>query len=363
MSEHESRTAEGADASLLARALDALPDPVFIKDAEHRWIYGNAAFGKLFGGKTPIGRSDADFFPPDQVEAFWDADDKVLRERRVLEQQEQVGEDLWALTKKWPVALKGDAPGLAGLICDVTSYRAESLEAERLRAADGARSDFLATMSHELRTPLNGVLGIAAILECELDAPRHREFCRLILSSGRQILAIVEDLLDLTRFASGKLVLECAAFSLAEAIRDTVELLRPMAEGKGLALSVAVDPALPLQVLGDAARVRQIATNLVANAIKYTPAGRVDVALLRSDPGARLVVADTGPGVPPDRRAAIFEAFTQVEAGPSRRHDGVGLGLAICRNLLSLMGGSIDVVETPGGGATFRAELPLAAAG
>jgi CheY-like chemotaxis protein len=239
----------------------------------------------------------------------------------------------------------------------VALARADARQAAE--AANRAKSDFLATMSHEIRTPLNGVLGMAQAMERDLLAPMQRERLKVIRQSGAALMALMDDLLDLSRIDAGRLTLETHDFDLRAEVAAAHAAFAAEAEGKGLAYPLEVDPAVNGLWRGDSNRVRQILSNLISNAVKFTHAGEVAVRLAKSASGIRLEVADTGIGIAPDRVTRLFEKFVQADASATRAYGGTGLGLAICQELCRAMGGAITVGSAPGSGSTFALELPL----
>jgi signal transduction histidine kinase/CheY-like chemotaxis protein len=241
--------------------------------------------------------------------------------------------------------------------------RESQLADARDKAEEAARTKarFLATMSHEIRTPLNGVLGLSSVLLDQRFDPEQRRLVQLIQDSGEQLLAIVNDVLDYSKLDAGKLVLERTEFAPGRLTQDTVESFRGRAAAKGLQIGSEVAAGVAERFAGDAIRVRQILDNLVANAIKFTMHGRVDVSLrMLDDARASLEwrVTDTGIGIPPERRGELFQDFMQVDSTTARRFGGTGLGLAICRRLVGLMGGDIWVESQVGKGSAFTFRLP-----
>jgi PAS domain S-box-containing protein len=261
----------------------------------------------------------------------------------------------------WVPPRPGKPPRMAGVTSDVTK-RKES-EAE-LEAALAARAQFLATVSHEIRTPMNGVIGMTGLLlETDLDE-EQREFADTIRRSAEALLAIINDILDYSKFEAGKLTLEAVDFEPRTAVEEVVELLAEPAHTKGIELLAAVDPGVPSVVAGDVGRLRQVLVNLVGNAVKFTEKGRVTVGVTAAEESGetvvlRFAVSDTGIGVSPEAQAKLFQPFSQADSSTTRRYGGTGLGLAICRQLVGLMGGDIGLESVPGQGSTFRFTVRL----
>ena len=233
----------------------------------------------------------------------------------------------------------------------------------KAEAADRAKSEFLANMSHEIRTPMNGVLGMAELLAKTDLTPRQKTFTDVIVKSGNALLTIINDILDFSKINAGQLTLDPAPFRLAEAVEDVATLVSARVAEKNLELIVRVDPRLPSFVVGDAGRIRQIVTNLLGNAVKFTEKGHVliDVGGETVDGMVQLKVRveDTGIGIPADKLQNVFEKFAQVDSSSTRRHEGTGLGLAIAARLVDLMGGKIGVESAVGSGSVFWFSVPL----
>ncbi len=245
---------------------------------------------------------------------------------------------------------------LVGAFQDVTE---QHMAREAALAASRVKSQFLANMSHEVRTPLNGILGMTRLaLETTLSV-EQREYLEAVRVSGDNLLAIVNDILDISKIESGKLELEHAPFSVKQAVFEAARNQASRAHARDIELIVDVDPNMAEQHHGDAVRVGQVASNLVGNAVKFTERGQVSIEVRQLVEGVEVAVRDTGIGIPSDRVHAIFEAFTQADGGTNRRFGGTGLGLTITLELVKRMGGRVDVESEPGKGSCFRVFLPL----
>jgi CheY-like chemotaxis protein/nitrogen-specific signal transduction histidine kinase/HPt (histidine-containing phosphotransfer) domain-containing protein len=257
---------------------------------------------------------------------------------------------------------------LVGAVQDITERcKLEQRLRDALAVADKAnrsKSEFLANMSHEIRTPLNAVIGLAYLLDQTALNEDQRQFLAKIQFAGRALLGVINNVLDLSKIEADEMSLENEPFDLPEVIRDVSQMLLPQALGKGIELEVRGAPGLPRMVLGDASRMRQILTNLLNNAIKFTERGGVQLNIFCAEQGAgrlrlRCEVTDTGIGIEPSVRERLFTPFTQADASTTRRFGGTGLGLSIARRFVELMGGEIGVDTTVGRGSTFWLEVPM----
>ena len=242
-------------------------------------------------------------------------------------------------------------------------------ESRKAMIADRAKSEFLANMSHEIRTPMNGVMGMAELLiKTDLDH-KQRTFADIIVKSGAALLTIINDILDFSKIDAGQMELDPAPFKLAEAIEDVATLVSSKVAEKDLELIVRIDPDLPEMYVGDVGRIRQIVTNLMGNAVKFTEEGHVLVDVNGSIEGElaqgkgtatlKVAITDTGIGIPQEKCDRIFEKFSQVDESATRKHEGTGLGLAISSSLVKLMDGEIGVTSETGEGSTFWFEITL----
>ena len=262
---------------------------------------------------------------------------------------------------------QGVATHLVGYIIDVTGHYLTIQDKIAAENADRAKSEFLANMSHEIRTPMNGVMGMAELLSrTELDA-KQAMFTDVIVKSGSSLLTIINDILDFSKIDAGQMELDSAPFKLSEAVEDVATLVSSKVAEKDLELIVRVDPVLPEILVGDVGRIRQIITNVLGNAVKFTEMGHVyvnvdgDIVEGEGCQVAKLKVRmeDTGIGIPKEELEKVFDKFSQVDTSATRKHEGTGLGLSIASSLVKLMGGKMGVESEVGVGSTFWFEVDL----
>ncbi len=360
--------------------LENSPDRIYFKDLKSRFVLVSPSLVWNFKKKTAsevIGKTDFDIFTVEHAQPAFDDEQEIIRTGKAIINKEEKetwpdGHVTWASTTKVPYRdPDGTIVGTFGISRDITVQkeaedllRQAKLEAE---AATLAKSQFLANMSHELRTPLGAVVGMAEILlESGLNPEQH-EFAEIIHNSGNGLVAMLNDILDFSKNEAGHMDVETIPFDLYLAIDEVVHLHAANAENHALELIERIAPKTPNRLIGDPGRLRQILSNLIGNAIKFTDAGHVyiDVSGTVADDNKvqlTIKVIDTGIGIEADKLKSIFDKFTQADNSMTRRYGGTGLGLAICKQLAEGMGGSLAVESTVGEGSTFILNifLPIA---
>jgi PAS domain S-box-containing protein len=362
---------------ILRALIDNVPDFMYVKDMDCRFLVANLSVARQMGAKTSdelLGKNDFDFYPREVATLFYEDEQRVIRSGLAEINREEVGVDSngnvsQIMTTQVPLRDKnGRVTGLVGIGRDITHLKRIQGEMQKAReaaeAASRAKSEFLANMSHEIRTPLNGVMGMTDLaLDTELT-PEQREYLETVKMSGDSLLTVINDILDFSKIEAGKVDLEELDFNLRESLESTLKTMAVRADEKGLELLCEVAPEVPEMVRGDSSRLRQIVVNLVGNAIKFTDSGEIAVKVqVESHDGADCIchftVSDTGMGVPEDKRELIFKPFSQADTSTTRKYGGTGLGLTISTRLVQMMGGKIWVESEMGGGSQFHFTLRL----
>jgi len=377
---------------LYVRAMEMAGNAIVITDRNGTIQWVNPAFTDITGysreeaiGKNPrilkSGKQDRVFY-----QQMWDT---LLSERVWQGELVNRRKDGSLYTEEMTIAPVWDESGhithFIAIKQDITERKRaqEQLEQalEQARTASRIKSEFLANISHEIRTPMNGILGMAQLLMHTPLKDEQRDYVATLKSSAESLLALLGDILDISQIEAGKMTLSYKPFDLKQMVQEVARLFVARAKQKGLALDVQIAADLPAQVIGDDLRLRQILSNFVGNAVKFTELGNIAIRVVMGEPGepqretairqqfnippdhrttwVRLEVSDTGIGIPADKQEAIFESFTQADNSATRQYGGSGLGLAINRKLTELMGGTIGVHSEVGKGSTFWVILPL----
>ncbi|HEX5509778.1 MAG TPA: ATP-binding protein [Pseudolabrys sp.] len=356
----ELREAEERARSLL----DAQGDLIVRRALNSRITYANDAFCDLAGqARDELVGSDAALPVLEQGNASVLADGTRTHDQKIS----SAGSARWIAWREVTVRTEAGAE-VQSVGRDVTdrmeAQRALAEARDQAEAANRAKSRFLAMVSHEIRTPLNGMLGMTGLLLDTSLTPEQTTYAKAAKTSGEALLSLIDEILDFSKIEAGKLELETQAFSLSSLVESMTELLAPRAQAKEIEIASYVDDRVPENVVGDAARLRQVLLNLAGNAIKFTERGGVAILVepTENPDQVKFTIRDTGIGIDPENHARIFRDFAQVDESSTRKFGGTGLGLAISRRIVEGMNGSIVVESAPGAGAafTFTARLPAA---
>jgi len=340
-------------------------------DLEGHFLRANERFRQMVGYRLEElkDRTVADLTHPEDQEPTRETIQQLIggqvsfirQEKRYLHKD---GHVVWALVSAGITRGEGGTPlHLITVIQDITDRKQMEQDLlaakEEAEAANLAKTQFLANMSHELRTPMTVIMGALDYLQSSWATPERDQLLEMADVSAHRLLAIIDDLLDIAKIEARKLTIEDRAFSLENSLRQVVEMFAPQARQKGLDLTRSIDPQLPAQVKGDPARLGQVLVNLVGNAVKFTREGEVSIRAGKKDGELVFAICDTGIGIPAEKIEQLFQPFMQGDSSMTRAYGGTGLGLAISKELVAMMGGTIDVRSEPGVGSTFTFTIPL----
>ncbi|MFA5008389.1 MAG: PAS domain-containing sensor histidine kinase [Candidatus Omnitrophota bacterium] len=362
MSEHKYREAESRD--YFYKIINSIPDPIFVKDREHRWVLLNEAHAQMFGIPTEemLGKTDHDYFPKEQADVFW-AKDEVVFEAGT----ENINEELWTdskgirhviVTKK---NLYTDDKGnkfIVGVIRDITDLKNTQ---EKLKEAKDIQSRFTAVVSHELRTPLAAIrTGVNIILD-GLSGPinqEQRDFLEIVKNNIERLSRLINDVLDFQKLDSGKMHFDIKPNDINEVIGGVYKTMHHLVEKKKLKFVLELDKKIP-QFSFDKDRFIQVVTNLVNNAIAFTDKGSITITSKLKENIVHVEVSDTGVGISEESLPKLFNPFEQAERSDSGKRQGTGLGLAICKEIILKHKGKVWAEPNITGGSIFHFTLPI----
>lgn len=359
----------------LEAILDYMPSMMFVKDMPGRYLLVNNRFSEMMNvaKKDIIGKTDKEL-PFEWVHKYSSLDEEVMATNTRVKLEDTIyrnGKEYHFLITKFPLRnADNEMIGICGIGQDFTekaNYIAAVEEAnKRGKEAIAAQEMFLANMSHEIRTPMNGIIGMTNLLMKNQLTPKQLNYVTAIRSSAIRLMSIISEVLDFSKIKAGKLNIQEEVFDIHEVVANTLLPLKLQAEDKGLTFITQVDKNIPQHLVGDDVRLTQILTNLVENAIKFTSKGSITVKIslapkqtTENQVNIAFTIIDTGIGIEPEKHELIFKSFSQTHASNSRKYGGAGLGLAITKELIGLLNGSIKVESSLNAGATFHLELPF----
>lgn len=357
------------DSLLFKGIFDTNPNPIFIKDPEHKLVFVNRSFCEIIGHPHDylIGKTDFDLYPSHMARLYAASDRIVLNEKKhvyeatpFINPKNQVV--TYLISKSLYYDLEHDTKYIVGLMHDI-SYR-DNIEKELRNAKEQAeeatrsKSAFLASMSHEIRTPMNAIIGMSELLEETSLDEEQTEFVQVISGAGRKLLDLINDILDLSKIEAGQIRLKNNAFDLKDFLFEIEKLFSYAFREKGLQYISEIDPGVPMTLVADELRLRQIVINLINNALKFTHKGNIKLTVKQIGSHVEFCIADTGIGMKPEELPKLFQPFRQV-GSESQKYKGTGLGLAISKQLVNMMQGTIRVESEPGQGSRFIFTIPL----
>jgi PAS domain S-box-containing protein len=355
----------------LTTMMDNLPDNIWFKDRESRFVATNRAMLSWIGYKDQseiVGKTDQDLFSEEHADASLADEQKIVVTGQAIDSVDEKetwpdGRETWVSTTKVPWRdASGNVIGIFGWSRDITARRVGEknlqMANEMAEKAGRAKSEFLANMSHEIRTPMNGVIGMTdLLLDSDLNR-QQRALAEALRTSAENLLKIINDILDFSKIEARKLTLEIVDFDLIKAVESTLDMLAERAQGKEIELIGTILPGMPTQLRGDPGWLRQILANLIGNAIKFTETGEVVVRVAKESETEtsvvlRFEVQDTGIGISLEAQARLFQPFNQADGSSTRKYGGTGLGLAVAKQLVEMMHGQIGAQSQQGKGSTF----------
>jgi PAS domain S-box-containing protein len=361
--------------NMLRTLIDIIPDSIYVKDTQSRFTEANMAVVRFMGAETRdqvLGKSDFDFYPDQVMKEFYGDEQQIVKTGQPIFNKDEPnknakGELRWILTSKVPLRdSRGQIVSVVGIGRDITELRhaQERLQQakEAAEAANRAKSQFLANMSHEIRTPMNAVISVAKTLS-RFDTgnltPKQREGLEIIYRSSQRLLMLINDILDLSKIESGKIELKLKPLSVDALLAAINSMVRTLNDNPNVEFFVERSPAVPRTIICDAEKLHEILTNILNNSVKFTERGQIVLKIWVEQDRLHFAVSDTGIGIDKKYIDRIFDEFMQVDGSSTRKYQGSGLGLTICRKMVELLGGQIKAESELGRGTTVTFFVPL----